>query len=371
MSMAYGAHVDLVRGPLVVQRPRVGRRAHRERAAGDQHLGGADQRRGRGQRVGRREAPGRRDAAGGWPASSRRAGARAGGPCRTRSPRRAAPVGRVETDRVEGVQHLAADQADVVAGLGRLEQRQRRPGRARVLEGVVDVVELGPHRLDAGRLAQQPQLLVVADVREVPHQRRHQPRVLGEQLALVEDAGGQADAAVAAALELVGDVLLERRARTASAGAVPAGRVRGHRIAGSSGGRRPGCGRGRRSGRGKRRPGRPGRGARRSRSSAASAASKQASAAVCRPGAASPSRAAASQSSSPAQAVLGGRTGDRVVEQGGEHRHRHRPPLPRLRVEVAHLEPAARPDRREQRGHVHGEVVGARGVRRPRPSRGR
>jgi hypothetical protein len=39
--------------------------------------------------------------------------------------------------------------------------------------------------------AQQPELFVVADVREVPHQRRHQAGVLGQQLVDVENVGGE------------------------------------------------------------------------------------------------------------------------------------------------------------------------------------
>ena len=121
-------HVDLVRGPLVVQRPRVGGRAHRERAARDQHLGGADQRRGRRQGVGRRE-------------DRVSATQLVGGQHRLvvlvlvledhaeHEARVEQRPGRVEPDRVEGVQHLAPDQADVVPGLRRVEQRQRRPGR--------------------------------------------------------------------------------------------------------------------------------------------------------------------------------------------------------------------------------------------------
>jgi hypothetical protein len=43
-----------------------------------------------------------------------------------------------------------------------------------VLEGVVELVDVAADRLAAADVADQPQLLLVADVRQVPDQGRHQ-----------------------------------------------------------------------------------------------------------------------------------------------------------------------------------------------------
>ena len=68
----------------------------------------------------------------------------------------------------------------------RPEDRQRRPLGARVAERVVHVVERLVDGRRPGDRAQEPQLLVVADVREVPHQRRHQRRHLTGECVVVE-----------------------------------------------------------------------------------------------------------------------------------------------------------------------------------------
>jgi hypothetical protein len=71
----------------------------------------------------------------------------------------------------EDVEHLVADLADVRAGLGRRQQRQLGPVGTRMLERVVQVVDVVTDRLTAADVADQPQLLLVADVGEVPDQR--------------------------------------------------------------------------------------------------------------------------------------------------------------------------------------------------------
>ena len=150
-------------------------------------------------------------------------------------------VGPAQRHRLQCVEDLATHLTEVVVRLAGQQQRQAGPGVTRVLEGVVEVVDLGAHRLLAARLAQQPELLVVADVGQVPHQGRHQPGVLGEQVGLVEHVGGEPAAASAHPLELVGDVLaqdrvLQRRHVGPGRGAGPA-----HAIStGSSAGQRPG-----------------------------------------------------------------------------------------------------------------------------------
>jgi len=74
----------------------------------------------------------------------------------------------VQPHALEGVQHLAANQPEVVQRLGGGQQRQTGPGGARVFEGVVHGVDLRTERRCAGGGAEQPQLLVVAHVGEIP-----------------------------------------------------------------------------------------------------------------------------------------------------------------------------------------------------------
>ena len=65
-----------------------------------------------------------------------------------------------------------AHMVDVGVGVGGLEQPQLRSLRPLVLAGVVDVVEPALGRLLAVEGPQQPELLLVADVREIPDERR-------------------------------------------------------------------------------------------------------------------------------------------------------------------------------------------------------
>ena len=96
-----------------------------------------------------------------------------------------------ELGRFQQVHDPAADFPGVRAGLGGRQQRQRGPRGPRVLERVVERVDLGVHRLPAAHVAQQPQLFLVGDVREVPDQRRHQRRVLADQVGVVDGLGEQ------------------------------------------------------------------------------------------------------------------------------------------------------------------------------------
>ena len=88
----------------------------------------------------------------------------------------------------ERVEDPAADVGDEAASLRRGEQRQVDPGGARVLEGVVQLLDACREQPLRRRVAsaEQPEVLLLADVREVPHQRTHQGAVLPGQLALVE-----------------------------------------------------------------------------------------------------------------------------------------------------------------------------------------
>src|SRR2546423_14143070 len=75
-----------------------------------------------------------------------------------------------------------------------------------MLERVVDLVDIAPDRLATAHVPQQPQLLLVADVREIPDQRGHQLGVLTYELVIV-DRVGQPDASVTRAAKLCGHLL--------------------------------------------------------------------------------------------------------------------------------------------------------------------
>ena len=120
------------------------------------------------------------------------------------------------------------------------QQRQIDPAGARVDEGVVEAFDV--RRQHAGAVgvavAQQPQLFLLADVREVPHQRAHQRVVLTMQLGVVEVGEGQRP--LPGPLEVAGEVLpgdhTPSRASCSRAGPMP---CRMARSAKSSAGLRP------------------------------------------------------------------------------------------------------------------------------------
>ena len=72
---------------------------------------------------------------------------------------------------LDEVEHPAANLVTVTARLTRRQQRQRGPLGARVLERVVQRIDLRVHRVAAADRAKQPQFLLVGDVGEIPHQR--------------------------------------------------------------------------------------------------------------------------------------------------------------------------------------------------------
>src|SRR6478752_2061273 len=97
------------------------------------------------------------------------------------------------------------------------------PGRAAaVLEGVIQLINgFRQDRLAAADVAQQPEFLLVADVREVPDQRGHQPRMLSHQFGVVQrlrqylgtDAGAAQvvdDAVLDPVVVEVGNIQLQR-----------------------------------------------------------------------------------------------------------------------------------------------------------------
>ena len=79
-----------------------------------------------------------------------------------------------ERRTVEQVQHAAAHLVPVGPRLAGRQQGKRRAFGARVLERVVQRVDLRVQRLAAADLAQQPEFFGVGDVRKVPDQRGHQ-----------------------------------------------------------------------------------------------------------------------------------------------------------------------------------------------------
>lgn len=187
-------HVAPVRGPLVVQGPRLGGGPHGERAPGNQDVvreplgvGGCG-RGGRGERGrARTQLMGDqhrlvvllfvlRDHAEGEAGALQRASA------------------LVQRCALQQVQCPPPYVGGVRPGLGGGQQRQRGARGARVLEGVVQPVDLRAQRLPAADRAQQPLLLLVADVRQVPDQRRHQRGVLGGQFTVVHAVGEQGGA---------------------------------------------------------------------------------------------------------------------------------------------------------------------------------
>ena len=97
----------------------------------------------------------------------------------------------VKPGALEQVEHAAAYLVAVGPRLVRGQQRQRRALGTRMLERVVERVDLRVHRLPAAYLAKQPQFLLVGHVGEVPDQRRHQRRVLRYEVGLIHAAGEQ------------------------------------------------------------------------------------------------------------------------------------------------------------------------------------
>ena len=240
------------------------------------------------------------------------------------------------------------------------EQRQADPGGARVLEGVVELLDLARQQALGRCVAapQQPEVLLLADVGQVPDQGAHQRAVLRGQLGLVEV--GEPQRAGARGLEPAGGGLGGRPGQRLRHGLPP----RARRVA------------------------RPRSMARRSSalgllpetiSSAKPSTSAFSDGGQCR-AASSTQPVTARRIASSCTAVPGGGLpavghrraqlgggvgGHRVVEQRDRDRGERRPPPVGHRVEAAQLEVAARPDGREQRGQVVVEV----GHRRPAPER--
>src|SRR5699024_4410460 len=117
--------------------------------------------------------------------------------------------GRAEVDTVEYVQHLAAYPLVVLVGLGRVEQGQSDALVSRILECVVETVDVGAQCLASSRGTQKPLFLAVADVGQVPDQGGHQWRALGLESVVVQGVECEPVAAAAAASEFCGDAFLD------------------------------------------------------------------------------------------------------------------------------------------------------------------
>ena len=92
----------------------------------------------------------------------------------------------VDLDLVEDLEGALADVGEVGAELLVAEDRQLAARLSRVLDRVVEAAELAPERLAVADRLDQPELLEVGDVAEVPGERAEQRRVDPVELAVVE-----------------------------------------------------------------------------------------------------------------------------------------------------------------------------------------
>ncbi len=91
-----------------------------------------------------------------------------------------------EPARIQHVPRLVPDLTDVLPGFVRAEEREGRAGGPGVFEGVVQFVDVAADRVPPTHIADQPEFLLVADVREIPDERAHQRRMLGDQIRVVD-----------------------------------------------------------------------------------------------------------------------------------------------------------------------------------------
>ena len=92
----------------------------------------------------------------------------------------------VQRELRQELEHGSAHVCHVGARLLRSEQRELRTLRPAVRKGVVELVELRQHRGASPGAPQQPELLVVRDMGEVPDERRLQRRDRLRQLRVSE-----------------------------------------------------------------------------------------------------------------------------------------------------------------------------------------
>ena len=114
----------------------------------------------------------------------------------------------VEIDRVEHVERALADLVHVGAQVVAAQDRQLVADLARVLDRVVERAELAVHRLAVADALDQPELLEVGDVAEVPGERAEDRRVDRVEL-LVGERLDEPEGPLARLGEAVGDALVD------------------------------------------------------------------------------------------------------------------------------------------------------------------
>ena len=114
----------------------------------------------------------------------------------------------VELDRLEHVEGPAADLLHVGAQIVAAQDRQLVADLARVLDRVVERAQLAVHRVAIPDALNQPELLEVGDVAEVPGERAEDRRVDRVEL-LVGERLDEPERAFAGLGEAVGDALVE------------------------------------------------------------------------------------------------------------------------------------------------------------------
>ena len=92
----------------------------------------------------------------------------------------------VERQFGEEREHSFADTIDIRACRPRRQDRQPAALAACVSERVVELVMLGRDRIPSAGAAQEPELLEVTDVREIPDERRLERRDLARELLVRE-----------------------------------------------------------------------------------------------------------------------------------------------------------------------------------------
>jgi len=175
-ELPVGHRCDIDREPVdlhrmgwafVVQRPRIGRRTHQEFACGNDDLAvdpNPPDRRGRG-REHRRADPQLVGGQHGLVVLLFVLGDHA----EDETVVHQRSTGQITG--IEDIEDLFAHRADVTARLLGIQQRQRRTIDPGVLERVVDLIDIGAHRLAPTDIAHQPQFFLIPDMCQIPDQR--------------------------------------------------------------------------------------------------------------------------------------------------------------------------------------------------------
>jgi hypothetical protein len=95
-------------------------------------------------------------------------------------------IARLQVDLIEHLERALADPVHIGTHLVGLQDRQLTADLARLLDRVVELAQVAAQRLAAADVPDQPQLLEVADVAQVPDQRAQDRRVDAVELFLRE-----------------------------------------------------------------------------------------------------------------------------------------------------------------------------------------